>query len=140
MFESRSVRLPFRRLPFRHGREILGDHGIRIANGHGTAVFQPQRAVADGLDLRDRVRHEHDRDAAGAQLVDLPHAAVPKVSVSDGQGLVDQQDFGIDVDCHCKGQTHHHAARIGLDRLVDEAADFGELFDLRVSAVDLAFR
>jgi len=55
--------------------------------------------------------------------VNLAHAALAEIEVADGQGFVHQQDFGVHIDGHGEGQPHHHAARISLDRLVDEFAD-----------------
>jgi hypothetical protein len=44
---------------------------------------------------------------------------------------------GIHIDGYGKREPHHHAARIGLHRLVDEFADFGEVLDILVALVDL---
>ena len=89
------------------------------------------------LTSADGVGNEQDGDAARAQFVDLAHAALAEIDVAHGQGFVHQQDFGVHVDGHGEGQPHHHAARIGLDRLVDEVADLGEGFDVLVALVDL---
>ena len=80
------------------------------------------------------VRDEQDGDAARAQLVHLAHAALAEIDVADGQRFVHQQDFRIDVDGHGERQAHHHAARVGLHRLIDEVADLGEVFDLSDTA------
>ncbi len=64
-----------------------------------------------------------------AQFVHLAHAALAEIDVAHGQGFIHQQDFGIHVDGHGERQPHHHAAGIGLDRLVDEFADLGEGLD-----------
>ena len=101
------------------------------------AVVQPERAVADGLHVGHRVRDEQNGDAARAQLVHLAHAALAEINVAHGQGFIHQQDFRIHVDGHGERQPHHHAARVSLDRLVDELADFGEGFDFAVALVDL---
>ena len=85
----------------------------------------------------DGVRDEQDGDAARAQFVHLAHAALAEVDVADRQRFIHQQDLGVHVDGHGEGQPHHHAAGIGLHRLVDELADLGERFDVRVALVDL---
>ena len=121
----------------RHRRQVFGDHPVRFADIHHAPVVQPQDAVADRLHVADRVRDEQDRDAALPQFVDLAHAALPEVNVAHRQRLVHQQDFGIHVDRHREGQPHHHAARIGLHRLVDEVADLREGLDVLVALVDL---
>ena len=120
-----------------HGRQVFGHHAIGFADFAHAAVIQPQGAVADGLHVGDGVRDEQDGDAARAQFVDLAHAALAEIDVADGQRFVHQQDLGIHVDGHGERQPHHHAARIGLHRLVDEIADFGEVLDILVALVDL---
>src|SRR5208283_1027408 len=85
----------------------------------------------------NRVRNEQDGDAARAQFVDLAHAALAEIDVADGEGLVHQPDFGVHIDGHGEGQPHHHAARIGFYRLVDEVADLGEDLDILIALVDL---
>ena len=102
------------------------------------AVVQPQNAVADRLHVADGVRDKQNRDAALPQFVHLAHAALAEINVAYRQSLIHQQNFGIHVDGHRKGQAHHHAARVGLDRLIDEVADFGESRDIFVALVDLA--
>jgi hypothetical protein len=74
----------------------------------------------------------------GAQFVDLAHAALAKVDVAHGQGLVHEQNFRIHVDGHGEGQPYNHAAGIGFHGLVHEIADLGELFDLAVFLLDLS--
>ena len=66
-------------------------------------------------------------------LVHLAHAALPEIDVADGQGFIHQQDLRVHVDRHGECQADHHAARIGLDRLIDEVADLGEILDVFVA-------
>ena len=101
-------------------------------------MFQPHSAVADGFDVGDGVGNEEDGDAARAQFVDFAHAALAEIDVAYRQGFVHQQDFGVDIDGDGEGQADYHAARISFDRLIDEVADFGEVFDVFVALVDLA--
>ena len=63
--------------------------------------------------------------------------ALLEVDVPHRQSLVHQQDLGIEIDGDGKGQAHVHAAGIGLDGLVDKAADLGEALDLRHFPLDL---
>src|ERR1035437_6931669 len=121
-----------------HGGEVFGDHAIGFADVDHAAVIQPEDAVADGLDVADGVGDEEDGDAALAEFVDLAHAALAEVNVADGEGFIDEEDFGIDIDGDGEGQAHHHAAGVGLDGLIDEVADFGESGDVLVALVDLA--
>ena len=103
-------------------------------------MVQPQNAIADSLHVADGVGDEQNRDAALPQFVDLAHASLPEVNVAYRESFIYQEDFGIHVDRHRKGQAHHHAARVGLDGLIDEVADFGEGRNILVALVDLARR
>ena len=60
--------------------------------------------------------------------------------VAHGQRLVDDQDVGIDMGHHGKREADLHAARIRLDRVLDEIADVGELADAVIARFDLARR
>ena len=65
----------------------------------------------------------------GAQLVNFAHAALAEVDVADRESFIDQENFRIQMDGDGESEANDHAARIGLDRLVDEIADLGEGFD-----------
>ena len=70
-------------------------------------------------------------------LLDAREALALERLVADRQRLVDHQDVGVDVDGGGEGEPHVHAARVGLDRLVDEVADVGEAGDGVEALVDL---
>ncbi len=86
------------------------------------------------------MRHEENGHAGVAHLVDLAHAALAKIDIAYGEGLIDEQDLGFHVDGDGKGQAHAHAARVSLYRLIDELANLGELFDLWKLRVDFTAR
>ncbi|MNH22425.1 hypothetical protein D3C79_822830 [compost metagenome] len=50
--------------------------------------------------------------------------------------FIKNQDVRFDMDCNGKAQPRLHAAGIGLYRLVDELAQFGELDDRRSQLLD----
>ncbi len=79
---------------------------------------------------------EQYRDFAFAQFLELAHAAIGEHRVADGQGFVNDQDFGVHVDGGGEGQPDIHAARIFLHRTRDELADLREGFDRRHGALD----
>ena len=54
-------------------------------------------AVAEPLDRRGVVRHEHDRASALLELEDLAEALALELFVADGEHLVEQQDVCVDV-------------------------------------------
>ncbi len=73
---------------------------------------------------------KENRDAARAQLVDLAQAALPEVDVADRQSFVNEKNLGVHVDGDGESQPDDHAARVCLDRLVDEIANLGEVRDV----------
>ena len=67
----------------------------------------------------------------------LPRHFFWNVGVADREHLVDEQDLRLEVRRHGEGQPHVHAARVALDRRVEELLDLGERDDLVELAVDL---
>ena len=79
-------------------------------------------------------------NAACAELVYLAHAALAEIDVAYRERLVDEQNFGVQMNGHREREPHHHAARVCFYRLIDELANLGEVFDVPELAVDLALR
>ena len=67
----------------------------------------------------------------------LLHALALERGVADGEHLVDEQDLGVEVRGDREAEAHVHAARVALDRRVDELLDAGELDDRVEPAGDL---
>src|SRR5215467_5569174 len=61
-----------------------------------------------------------------------------EVRVADRQHLIDQQDLGIEMHSHGKGQPHIHPRREVLDRCLHEIGELAEFDDRVVVPVDLA--
>ncbi len=101
------------------------------------AVEQEDGAVGKLLHQAEIVRHEEHGDFALAQFLKFAHAAIGEDGIADGEGLVDDENFGVDVDGGGEGQAHVHAARVFFHRPLDELADFGEGFDGRHRLIDL---
>ena len=70
-------------------------------------------------------------------VVHLAEALLLELGVAHRQHLVDDEDLRLEVGRHGEGQPHVHAARVALDRRVEEAADLAELDDLVELALDL---
>ncbi len=131
----RRARLSLRLFPQRGTRSLrglvkLGEVGI--GDGLGRAVLhqrpavEPDRAIAQREHRRAVVTDEEQRSALG-EIAQEAHAFLDEEGVSDRQGLVDDEDVGIDMRDHRECEPDRHAARIGLDRLIDEVAEPGEL-------------
>ncbi|MNN66846.1 hypothetical protein D3C81_1824430 [compost metagenome] len=92
---------------------------------HSTGV-QEDGAGAVGNYLFAGVTNQKD---AGAVLLELAQALKAfdlEACITDGQGLVDDQDIRIDLGLNGKGQAYHHAAGVGLYRLVDKVTYIGK--------------
>jgi hypothetical protein len=99
---------------------------LGIAVGRDARVHEEHRAVADALHGGGVVGDEDQGAAAAAELGDAPHALALEGLVADGQHLVQQQHIGLDVRGDRECQPHHHAARVGAHRHVDELLELRE--------------
>ena len=88
--------------------------------------MEEKRAVAVLRDRAGVVRHEDDRLAARAQLIEVRDALVPERRVPDGEHLVEEQHVGVNVDGDGECEPPRHAARVVLQLLVDEPLELGE--------------
>ena len=57
-----------------------------------------------------------------AELLHPAEAAPLELGVADGEHLVDEQDLGLEVRGDREREAHVHAARVALDRRVEEPA------------------
>src|ERR1700733_2515682 len=72
--------------------------------------------------------------------MDLAHTALAEVHITHREGLVHQQNFGVDMDGNGESEAHDHPAGVGLDGLIDEVADLCESSDLVEAAVHFPIR
>ena len=86
------------------------------------------------------MRHEDDRLLGRAELADLGEALVLEVLVTDREHFVHEENVRLQVYRDRETEPHVHAARVGLHRGVEEAADVGELLDRGHRAVHLLAR
>ena len=63
---------------------------------------------------------EQDRAALAGDVLHLAQALALEVSVADGEHLVDEQDVRLEVGGDGEAEPHVHAARVVLDRRVEE--------------------
>ena len=74
---------------------------------------------------------------AGGGLPHLSEALLLEREIADREHLVDNEDVGLEVRRDREREPHVHAARVALDRRVDEPLDLGERDDLVELAPDL---
>src|SRR3954466_14862216 len=104
------------------------------------ARVEDDDALARALDERRVVGDEHERRAALDLLGDPRLALALEGLVADGQHLVDEQHVGVEVRGDREAEPHEHAARVRLDRDVDEVAELGEGDDVVDARRDLVSR
>ena len=121
----------------KHGLGVLVDDVGRVARHADRAVVKPDRPVAEVADGGCVVGDEDEGASLLAKVDKLFHALLLEGDVANGEDLVDQQQFGIDVDCHGEREPHVHARRVRLDRVVDELPKVGEVDDLIKTLGDL---
>ena len=96
------------------------------AVGDELAMIEQRDARAELLDEEQVVRDQHERSPCALEVADGVQALALEALVADGEGLVDEDDLGIEVDRHREAEPHVHAGGVGPDRHVDEALELGE--------------
>ena len=87
------------------------------------------------------MRDEQQGDiVVGDELADFVETFFLKGFIAHGEGLVDDEDLGMDVRVDGEAETGFHTARVGTDRLVHVLADVSELDDLGLELFDLFLR
>ena len=70
------------------------------------------------------------------EFLEEAHALLHEKHIPDRQGLINNQDVGIDMDDHRKREADIHPTRIGFDRLLHEITDIGEGRNLVKALID----
>src|SRR5688572_27136760 len=133
---ARDVDRPFLGLGFRPGERgaaavlfVQFDAPEYVAVVDHLALAQVDHAVAHGLDAEHVVRNEQDGGIPLLQFLGVLDALALEGEIAHRQHFVEQQDVGLEVRCHRECESHVHAARVTLDRRIDEVRDLGELDD-----------
>jgi hypothetical protein len=101
------------------------------------SAFEPKAAIAKASDGADVVTNEYDGSPLFRYLIHFAHTFSLEARVADCEHFVHQQKLGFQVGGHSKGQPQVHAARIMLDRSVNEFLDLRERNNLVKSPVNL---
>ena len=123
--------------------EVLTERTHRFARRaveHDLAVIEHDGPIADLPHEVGRVGDEHDRAALALELAHPLEALALEGLVADREHLVDQQQFGLDVDRDREPEPHVHARRVVLHLRVDELPELGEGDDVVEPALEVASR
>ena len=80
---------------------------------------------------------EHHRPPGVRELLHPPEAPPLELRVAHREHLVDEQDLRLEVGRDGEREPDVHAARVALDRCVDEPLHAGELDDVVEALLDL---
>ena len=121
-----------------HGLEILRDDLLARPVVHDLPVVEQDRAIAELRDRLQVMRHEDNGAPGRADVLHATETAGLKLGVADAQHLVHEHDLRLEVRGDREREAHVHAARVALDRRVEELLDTRELGDLGELRLNLA--
>ena len=81
---------------------------------------------------------EQNRPTAARDLAHSADAPLLECLIADAEHFIDEEDLRLEERGNCESQPHVHAARVPLDRRVDEAFHLGEPDDVVELCPDLA--
>src|SRR6266568_2906748 len=120
-----------------HGGFVGGGNFVGGAVlAHGGSVY-PEDAMAESADLIELVADQDDGAASAGNVPHFPQAFLLEIDVADGQHLIHQQDFRLQMRGHGERQTDVHPRGIVLYGRVNEFFELGERHDLVKLAGDL---
>ena len=110
--------------------QVALDGLVGRAVDHDPAAIEQDGPIAQPQDRRHAVRDEDDRPAPFADLRHLAQTLLLELGVADRKDLVDEKDLRLQEGGHGEAEPYLHAARVALDRCVQELADICEGNDL----------
>ena len=116
--------------------EIAFGNDARGTVGDQMPVIHQNRAAAEHGDDIDVMADEQNRAGADVPAEECD-AFLGEAGVADSEHLVEQENVGFQFDAGGECKAHHHAGRIGGNRLIDELADFREFDDFGELFIDL---
>src|ERR1700677_1658178 len=105
----------------------LGDPAALNQNGPRAQFSERGRIVAD----------ENDGSALAGDVAHFAEALFLECGVADGEDLVDEQNFRLEMRCYGESKAHLHTAAVVLERGIEKALYFRERHDFFELAVNL---
>ena len=121
-------------------RVVQVEHLAGGAVERDPAAVDQDRAFAQRVDRRGRVRDEQQRRSGRQELADPREALLLEEHVADGERLVDDQHVRPHRGRDAEREPDLHPARVGAHRFVEVVADVRERLDPGHRAVDLVVR
>jgi len=101
-------------LAIQHKANVPVDRVLRGALHDDSSIQHKGGTIRQALNQTEVVRYQEHRDVLPAKLFEFLHASAGENRVADGQGFVDNQDLGIDMNGGGKRQANVHSARSTL--------------------------
>ena len=98
----------------------MRDHLGRVAVLLDLAAVEPDHSVTELVDRLHVVGDEDNRPPGAAEVLHPAKAALLELGVADREHLVDEEDLGLQMGGDREREPHAHAARVALDRRVEE--------------------
>src|SRR5208283_5284925 len=121
-----------------HGGFISRDDFVGVTDFADHAGIDPDYAVAKPADLIELMADENDGAAGAGHITHFAEALFLEVDVADGEDVIHQEDFRLEVGGNGKGQAHVHTAGIVLYGRVNEFFQLRESHDFIEFARDFA--
>src|ERR1700723_1781389 len=125
-----------------------GGHGGLLVSTYdhfSVAVFaelsgvNPDYALAEAANLIHLMADKNNRPAALRYVLHFAQALFLEFDIANGEHLVHQQNFRLQVRGHRKRQTHLHSRAVVLERRIEKALDLREGHDGVFLPLDFAF-
>src|ERR1700733_7970141 len=117
---------------------VFTENRARRAGFVYLTTVEPIYALAKAANLIHLVADEDNRTTAVGHLLHLTEALLLELEVADGQYLVYEQNFGLEMSGNGERQAHLHPGAEMLERCFDKALDIRERDDRVVFLADLA--
>ena len=108
---------------------VDGHHRIRWSIGDHPAALEQYSPSAELSNRLSVVRNEEHGPSLLRHIFHLAEAFLLERGVTDGENFVDEKYLGLEMRRHREREPHVHAARVPLDRGVDELLHFREVDD-----------
>jgi len=122
-----------------HGGFVRGDDFVGGAVEANGAVVDPEDTVAEAANLIELMGNEDDGAAGAGDVAHFAEAFLLEVEVADGENLIDEENFRLEMGGDGERQADVHAGGVVLDGRVDESFQFGEGDDFIELALDFRF-
>src|SRR5205085_6514375 len=100
--------------------------GVYRALRHELAFAQKKAGLAESANSAHVVTDENHGAPSSRHFAHLAQTFLLKISIADGEHLVNEKNLGLHMSGDGEGQAHIHAATVSLDWSINEFLNLGE--------------